>query len=55
MPTWKPLRRIALMTQWTEFDSGAERAAIGLAQKIERPLSVVVPLFSNPEYEVVAP
>jgi nucleotide-binding universal stress UspA family protein len=48
------LRRVALMTQWTEFDSGAEKVAIELAQRLQLPLSVVVPLLSNPEYEVVA-
>jgi nucleotide-binding universal stress UspA family protein len=48
------LRRIALMTQWTEFDFGAEQVAIELAQRLRLPLSVVVPLLSNPEYEVVA-
>jgi len=48
------LSRVALITQWTEFDSGAETAAIELAQRLQLPLSVVVPLLSNPEYEVVA-
>jgi nucleotide-binding universal stress UspA family protein len=48
------LRRIALMTQWTEFDSGAESAAIELAGRLQVPLGVVVPLLSNPEYEVLA-
>lgn len=48
------LRRVALMTQWTEFDSGAEKVAIELARRLQLPLSVVVPLLSNPEYEVVA-
>lgn len=49
-----PLRRIALMTQWTEFDSGAERIALALAQQGGLPLAIVVPLLSNPEFEVVA-
>jgi nucleotide-binding universal stress UspA family protein len=49
-----PLRRLALMTQWTEFDSTAERVAIELAQRLKLPLTVVVPLLSNPEFEVVA-
>lgn len=48
------LRRVALMTQWTEFDSGAETVALELAQRLQVPLGVVVPLLSNPEYEVVA-
>lgn len=50
-----PLRRIALMTQWTEFDAGAERVALQLAERARLSLTVVVPLFSNPELEVVAP
>lgn len=49
-----PLRRIALMTQWTEFDSGAESVALELAQRLKLPMTVVVPLLSNPEFEVVA-
>lgn len=47
-------RRLALMTQWTEFDAGAESAAIELARRLHVPLGVVVPLLSNPEYEVLA-
>lgn len=49
-----PLRRIALMTQWTEFDAGAERAALALAQELKLPLTVIVPLLTNPEFEIVA-
>jgi nucleotide-binding universal stress UspA family protein len=48
------LRRIALMTQWTEFDAGAESAAIEMAGRLQVPLGVVVPLLSNPEYEILA-
>lgn len=48
------LRRIALMTQWTDFDAGAESAAIELAGRLQLQLGVVVPLLSNPEYEVLA-
>lgn len=48
-------RRILLITQWTDFDSGAERLAIELAHKLGMPLGIVVPLLSNPEFEVVAP
>lgn len=49
-----PLRHIALMTQWTEFDAGAERVALDLAQRLELPLTVIVPLLTNPEFEIVA-
>lgn len=48
-------RRVLLFTQWTEFDSGAERAALALAQRLGAPLAIVVPLLSNPEFEAVAP
>ncbi len=48
-------RRLLLFTQWTEFDAGAERAALALAQRLGTPLGVVVPLLSNPEFEAVAP
>jgi hypothetical protein len=48
-------RRLLLVTQWTDFDAGAEAAAIALAARLGVPLGVVVPLVSNPEYEVVAP
>lgn len=49
-----PLHRIALMTQWTEFDAGAERVALELAQRLKLPLTLIVPLLTNPELEVVA-
>ncbi len=48
------IRRLLLVTQWTDFDAGAERAAIALARRLRLPLAIVVPLLSNPEYEVVA-
>lgn len=47
--------RVLLFTEWTEFDAGAERAALALAQRLGAPLAVVVPLLSNPEFEAVAP
>jgi nucleotide-binding universal stress UspA family protein len=47
--------RLLLVTQWTDFDAGAERVATELAHKLGTVLSVVVPLLSNPEFEVVAP
>jgi nucleotide-binding universal stress UspA family protein len=48
------LQCIALMTEWTEFDSGAERVALDLARRLGLPLTVIVPLLTNPEFEVVA-
>jgi nucleotide-binding universal stress UspA family protein len=50
-----PFSRILLATQHTEFDVGAERLAIELASKCGAPLLAVLPLVSNPEYQVLAP
>jgi nucleotide-binding universal stress UspA family protein len=50
-----PFRTVLLATQCTEFDAGAERAAIELAAKCGIPLHVVLPLVSTPEYESIAP
>jgi nucleotide-binding universal stress UspA family protein len=44
------MQRILLATERTEFDVGAERVAIALAQKLKTDLRVVLPLASNPEY-----
>lgn len=48
-------RRVLLFTEWTEFDVGAERVGLELAHRLGAPLGIVVPLLSNPEFEVVAP
>ncbi len=50
-----PFERILLATEHTEFDSGAERIAFEMAQACEAHLAAVVPVVSNPEYEIVAP
>lgn len=50
-----PFERILLATEHTEFDSGAERLAFNMALRCNVPLEAVVPVLSNPEYEVVAP
>jgi hypothetical protein len=47
--------RLLLATEHTEFDTGAERLAISMAQHCQLPLAVVLPLVSNPEYESLAP
>jgi nucleotide-binding universal stress UspA family protein len=47
--------RLLLATEHTEFDTGAENLAISMAQRCQRPLSIVLPLVSNPEYESLAP
>lgn len=50
-----PFERILLATEHTEFDSGAERIAFELAKTCGLPLSAVLPVASNPEYESIAP
>lgn len=50
-----PFERILLATEHTEFDSGAERVAFEMAQVCEVGLAAVLPVVSNPEYEIVAP
>ncbi len=50
-----PFERILLATEHTEFDSGAERVAFALSQRCGTPLSAVIPVVSNPEYEAIAP
>lgn len=50
-----PFQRILLATEHTEFDAGAERIAFAMAQRCGIPLRVVVPVVSNPVYEVEAP
>ncbi len=47
--------RILLATEHTEFDAGAERLAFALARECAVPLSGVLPLFDNAEFEAVAP
>lgn len=50
-----PFERILLATEHTEFDSGAERVAFAMARRCGVPLAAVVPVVSNPEFEIVAP
>lgn len=47
--------RILLATEHTEFDSGSERVAFAMAQRCGLPLMGVLPVVSNPEFEIVAP
>lgn len=50
-----PFVRPLLATGHTPFDSGAERVALELARHCALPLSVVMPIESNPEYVATAP
>lgn len=50
-----PFERILLATEHTEFDSGAERLAFAMALRCGVPLAAVMPVVSNPEYEIIAP
>lgn len=48
-------QRLLLATEHTDFDTGAERLALAMAQQCRSPLAGVLPLVSNPEYESQAP
>lgn len=50
-----PFERILLATEHTEFDTGAERLAFEMAQRCGLPLMAVLPVVSNPEFEMAAP
>ncbi|HUW25706.1 MAG TPA: universal stress protein [Gallionella sp.] len=50
-----PFERILLATEHTEFDQGSERVAFAMAQRCGLPLMAVLPVVSNPEFEIVAP
>jgi nucleotide-binding universal stress UspA family protein len=47
--------RPLLATEHGEFDTGAEALAFAIAQRCHLPLTGVLPVVSNPEYEMVAP
>ena len=47
--------RILLASEHTDFDSGAEAVALALARRGGVPLHVVLPILSNPEFEMAAP
>src|ERR1041384_4646833 len=51
----KSYARMLLASEGTEFDVGAERIAIDMAAKWAIRLLAVVPVVSNPEFEIVAP
>jgi nucleotide-binding universal stress UspA family protein len=47
--------KLLLATEHSEFDAGAERLAFMLAARAGGALSAVLPLATNPEFEVSAP
>ena len=51
----KSYARLLLASEGTDFDVGAERIAIDMAAKWAIRLLAVVPVVSNPEFEIVAP
>jgi nucleotide-binding universal stress UspA family protein len=46
---------LLLATEHSEFDTGAESLALALARRCGLPLLCVLPVVSNPEFEMVAP
>jgi nucleotide-binding universal stress UspA family protein len=48
-------KRLLLATEHSEFDTGAENLALALARRCGLPLAAVMPVLSNPEFEMVAP
>jgi hypothetical protein len=50
-----PFSRLLLATEHSEFDSGAEQLAFALARRCALPLTGVLPVVSNPEFEAEAP
>lgn len=50
-----PFQRLLLATERSEHDLPAEVTALAMAARCGLPLRVVVPMRSNPEYEIAAP
>lgn len=46
---------LLLATEHSDNDAGAEGLALAMARRCDLPLSAVLPLVSNPEYESLAP
>jgi hypothetical protein len=51
----RTFNRILLATEHSEFDAGSERVALAIARRDGLPVVALLPLLSNPEYEVAAP
>ncbi|WP_341892378.1 universal stress protein, partial [Variovorax sp. YR752] len=54
-PAAAPFSHLLLATEHTAQDAGAEAIAFALSQHCGTPLMVLLPLLSNPEYELMAP
>lgn len=50
-----PFSRLLLATEHSEYDRGAEALGFALAKRCGVSLAGVLPIVSNPEYEMVAP
>ncbi len=50
-----PFSRILLATEHSDFDRGAETLALEIAHRCSLPLAAVLPVASNPEFEMLAP
>lgn len=50
-----PFRRILLATEHSVHDAGAEMVALALARRQAQPPLAVMPVLSNPEFEMIAP
>jgi nucleotide-binding universal stress UspA family protein len=51
----RPFERLLLATEHSVYDGGAESVALALAARCGLPLTAVLPVASNPEFEMVAP
>lgn len=47
--------RLLLATECSDFDVGAQKMALALTQRCQLPLTVILPIISNPEFEAIAP
>ena len=50
-----PFERLLLATEHSVYDGGAEALALALARRCGQPLHAVLPVLSNPEFEMIAP
>ncbi|MBK9360448.1 MAG: universal stress protein [Rubrivivax sp.] len=50
-----PFTRLLLATEHSVYDGGAETLALALARRCGLPLAAVLPVLSNPEFEMIAP